>query len=636
MSGAVIDLALVLLFIGYAVAAGLRARKVASQSPEEYFLAGRTLRGWQAGFSMAATQFAADTPLLVTGLIATGGLFMLWRLWIYGLAFLAMAAIFAALWHRSGVLTDAALAEQRYGLGGGALALRTIKALYFGTLINCAVLAMVLVATLRITEQFLPWSEWLPAGLYEPWRALVAGTGLVLAGPAAALAPDVATANNVLSILLILAFTAFYSLTGGLRSVVRTDVVQLSIALLGTLVYAVFVLRETGGLGGLLERLQALYGTVRMEQFLALSPPEGTAELVLAFGVIIALQWFYQMNSDGTGYLAQRAIACRSERDARIACATFAWLQIVLRSLVWIVIGIGLLAVYPLGAAGDGAAAREATFVSGIDALLPPGARGLMLIAMLAALTSTIDTHLNWGAAYWSHDLYGRLLCNRILGRTPSRREEVLVGRLAGVGILALALVLTTRLDSIADAWSISLIFGAGIGPALVARWLWERANVWSEIGAMAVSLLAAPLVLAGLEADWQRLAAVALLSTAAVVAAGYFAPATPAVVVDGFYRRIRPPGWWREAARRAGEPAPEPMRRLGAQLLSLALAAGSLFLVLVGAIRLLLQPSTTAAVLGVLALAAGAALVPLWWRRIVAAPSAAELSSPSARGVGA
>src|SRR5690606_21868056 len=136
-----------------------------------------------------------------------------------------------------------------------------------------------------------------------------------------------------------------------------------------------------------------------------------------------------------------------------------------LRSAMWILIGIALLIALPvapgeLGHAGF-AAAREGTFVTGIDTMLPPGVRGLMLIAMLAALTSTVDTHLNWGAAYWSHDLYGRLLCNRVLGRTPARREEVLIGRVSGVLILVLALFITAHLDSIAQAWAISLIFGA-------------------------------------------------------------------------------------------------------------------------------------------------------------------------------
>ena len=145
---------------------------MASQNLEEYFLAGRTLPGWKAGISMAATQFAADTPLLVTGLIATAGIFSLWRLWIYALAFLLMGFVLAASWRRVGVITDAELTEIRYGNKPAAV-LRGIKAIYFGTIFNCTVLAMVLFAAKEVAEPFLLWDAWLPAALYDPARQVV-------------------------------------------------------------------------------------------------------------------------------------------------------------------------------------------------------------------------------------------------------------------------------------------------------------------------------------------------------------------------------------------------------------------------------------------------------------------------------
>ncbi len=77
-----VDVAVLLSFVAYGVASGLWSRKRASRNLEEYFLAGRSLSGWTAGLSMAATQFAADTPLLVTGLVATAGIFALWQIWI--------------------------------------------------------------------------------------------------------------------------------------------------------------------------------------------------------------------------------------------------------------------------------------------------------------------------------------------------------------------------------------------------------------------------------------------------------------------------------------------------------------------------------------------------------------------------
>ena len=174
-----------LAFIAYAVTVGLRARGAASRNLEEYFLAGRGLRGWQAGISMAATQFAADTPLLVTGLIATTGIFGLWRLWVYALAFLMMGFLLAPAWRRARVLTDAELTELRYS-GAAAAWLRALKAVYFGVVFNCAVLAMVLWAAREVVEPFLLWHAWLPEMVFEPVRALVEAVGVPFAREAAA------------------------------------------------------------------------------------------------------------------------------------------------------------------------------------------------------------------------------------------------------------------------------------------------------------------------------------------------------------------------------------------------------------------------------------------------------------------
>ena len=556
-----LDLMILAAFVVYGITSGVRARGKASESLDEYFLAGRSLRGWQAGTSMAATQFAADTPLLVTGLVATAGIFALWRLWIYGLAFLAMAFIFARLWRRAGVLTDAELTQVRYS-GRAVLPLRLIKAVYYGTVINCVVLAVVLVAAMRIAEVFLPWHEWLPAPLYEAVLGLVRATGLRLGESVTGLPQEVMAASGLISILLMLAFTAAYSIAGGLRAVVRTDVVQFAIAMAGTALYAWFVLDAAGGLAALPARLSALYGTVEANRFMSFSPPAEGGALLMPFLVVIGLQWLFQMNSDGTGYLAQRTMACRSERDARVAPVVFAWLQVFLRSLLWLAIALGLLVLYPFSAAdaqaAGFAAAREMTFVRGIEELLPPGVRGLMLVGLLAALASTVDTHLNWGASYWSNDVYAAGVCERWLRRTPTPRELVVVARLSNLLVLGIALVVMVHLGSIQTAWFISLLFGAGMGSVLVLRWLWERINLYSELAAMTASLVTAPLLLYTLgtdpEQEWIRLGLMALVTTSAAVVAALLAPPTSDATLKDFYMRVRPVGWWGRAARLCGE----------------------------------------------------------------------------------
>jgi Na+/proline symporter len=601
------DLLLVVAFVAWAVWSGLRGRRQASRSLEDYFLAGRSLRSWQAGFSMTATQYAADTPLLAAGIVATNGVFGLWRLWIYGIAFLLLGFVLGRPWWRAGVVTDAELCELRYG-GGAATALRGVKAVYYGIVFNCAVLAMVLVAAVRIAEPFLRWQDWLPAPVFAPLVALVEAVGVPLAVDPAGADVWVHTASNLLSVVLLYAFALSYSTTGGLMGVVRTDMGQLALAFLGTAVYAAFAVHAVGGWSALPNAVADALGDVRAREILAFEP-SAAADVGGAFIAVLGLQWLVQMNSDGTGYLAQRTMACRSPQEAARAPVVFAFSQVLVRSLLWLPIFVALLVVFPLEP-GASTAAREQTFVLGIETLLPSGARGIMLVGLLAALASTLDTHLNWGASYCAHDLYGRLLCQKTLGREPGRRELVWVARLSNPALVAVALLVMAQLGSIRTAWHVTLLLGAGLGVPLLLRWLWRRANAWGELTAILASGVSAPLLLALVDSEALRLLAIATVGSAASVLGSLATPPEDPARLDAFEARVRPPGFWRDPGAR---------RRLVRGLVATAAAAGTLFASLVGLGSWLIgaPPPPWLPHRGVwiaLQLGVAVALVPLWW----------------------
>jgi Na+/proline symporter len=612
-----IDLVILLAFVIYSIGNGFRNRAKASKNLEEYFLAGRTIKGWRAGFSLAATQFAADTPLLVVGLIATGGIFMLWRLWIYGFGFLIIGFLLGHAWRRSGVITDAELTELRYS-GKGVLALRGLKAVYYGTIMNCTIMAMVLVAACRISEIFLLWHEWLPPSLYKIVYNIVSSIGVPIASGATGLETYLATTNNVISILFILTFTVLYSMTGGLRSVIATDTVQFSLAMAGTLVYAAIVMLKSGGLNHIVDRLVELYGAADAGRILSFSPTTG--EALLPFLVIVSLQWLFERNSDGTGYFAQRMMACRSDQDARTAALVFTWLQIFLRSLIWLIIGVGLLIIYPYakGAAigEEFVAGRELLFATGIKDLLPPGVKGLVLTGMLAALASTIDTHLTWGAGYWTNDLYLRIINRAWLRREPRKKELVLVARISNVILLLIALGVMVNLGSIQTAWYISLLFGAGTGGVLLMRWLWERTNLYSEIAAIGVSLIMAPIILFATEAEWLRLLLMSSISTVVVVIVTLTTRRTDPSLLAAFYEKNRPPGFWQTSAARLGLEASVPVSSLKRGLYLAATTSLSIYLLLYGSSRLLLPLPGQSPAAAIVATTLGLASIGLWWRK--------------------
>ncbi|MFA5167286.1 MAG: sodium:solute symporter family protein [Candidatus Omnitrophota bacterium] len=630
-----VDLLIILGFIVYSVTIGFVMQKKASRGLTEYFLAGRTLKGWQAGFSMAATQYAADTPLLVTGLIATAGIFSLWRLWVYALAFLLMGFMLGPCWRRAGVLTDAEFTELRYA-GKGAVVLRGLKAVYMGLFINCTVLAMVLLAATRIAEPFLLWHEWFPG----PWMAHLAefleihGLGFT-ALPAGDPLFWIRSADNIISIALIVGFTALYSMTGGLRSVVATDVVQFLITMIATAFYAGVIVTKLGGLGVLTGKLTALYGASAAHGVLSFNPPP-LNETVMIFLAVLSVQWFAQVNADGTGYLAQRTMACRSDRDARVAGAVFTVAQVLFRTLVWLPIGIGLLILYPadsltaINTAGEHfRLAREATFITGIHELLPAGLRGLMLTGMLAALASTVDTHLNWGASYWANDLYKGLLMERGLGRTPKGPELVLIARLSNLLVLAFALWIASHLRSIQSAWHLSLLFGSGIGVVLILRWIWHRINLWSEVAAIASSLVLAPILLFVFK-DWDegsRMLVMLGASTMTMIFVTLITEQESREKLVCFYQKVRPPGFWGPVSVLCGEAAGVPFVQFRRSVLATALGGLSIFLLIPGIGRMLLAGSWAADPAALWMASVGAILVPAWWRLGVGREKAGSLT---------
>lgn len=623
----VLDWAILAAFVLYAVHAGLRERTAASQNLEEYFLAGRSLPGWKAGLSMAATQFAADTPLLVTGLVATAGIFALWRLWIYALAFLLMGYLLAPSWRRVGVLTDAELTEVRYG-HRTALALRGIKAIYFGTIVNCTVLAMVLLAATRLAEPFLLWDQWLPGGLFQALVHLVKWAGVPFTvGGLEAENVWLRSTNNLLSIGAIVAVTVLYSTTGGLRSVVATDLVQFGIGIVATGAFAWLVVDHVGGLSSLTQRLYDQFSSssgypLTGNEILAFTP-FGARDATIMVLLVYGFQWLLQMNADGTGYLAQRSMACRSDRDARIAAVVFTVAQVLLRSLIWLPLAVGLLVVFPPSPGAIDAqvvAAREFTFVQGINEFLPPGIKGLMVVGMLAALASTVDTHLNWGASYWTNDIYRRFICEVWLKRAPSPRGLVWVARGSNLLILLIALSILPWLSSIRTAWQLSLLLGAGMGILLVLRWIWWRVTAWGELSCIAASMVMAPLLLWLIPAQQEEMRMLIMGIGAGLIGGvvSWFTGPEDMDRLETFYRRARPPGFWGPVEKRVQPERQDGVRRFWRALLAMGLTAFSIFCLLTGLGTWLVgspapawMPWREAWIIGLLAV--GMLLIPLW-----------------------
>src|SRR2546429_8579976 len=175
------DWSIVALYFLFNVAVGLYYKRRAGRDTAEFFLSGRNVPWWLAGTSMVATTFAADTPLVVTGLVAQNGIAGNWLWW--NLLASGMLTVFSypRLWRRSGVMTDIEFAEIRYA-GPPAAFLRGFRAIYLGLLINCIILGWVNLAMAKILQLVFGVSKgdalWIVVGMIALTSAISTLSGL--------------------------------------------------------------------------------------------------------------------------------------------------------------------------------------------------------------------------------------------------------------------------------------------------------------------------------------------------------------------------------------------------------------------------------------------------------------------------
>ncbi len=496
----------------------------AGRSTSEFFASGRAVPWWLGGLSMVATTFSSDTPNLVTDIVRRNGVAGNWVWWAFVLTGVSTVFFYARMWRRSGVLTDLEFYEIRYS-GTAASVVRGFRAVYLGLLYNCMIMATVNLAACKIAAVLFGLARW-------QTLLLVGGLNVVFAAHA------------------------------GLWGVLVIDMIQFFIKMSAVIAAAYFAVNapQVGGLTALIDKVSALRGPGGLEYLNLLPDFTNNWDLAVAVFIMpIAVQWWavwYPGAEPGGGsYIAQRMLASKSEKDALGAVLFFNIAHYVLRPWPWILVALASLVVYPDLSDIQRAFPDLDPNLLGHDIaypamlrFLPVGFIGLMVGGLVAANSSTILTHLNWGASYLVHDFY-----RRFLRRDAAEQHYVRVGRIATVGLFVCAAGMVYLLDTAKQAFDIILQVGAGTGLLYFVRWFWWRVNAASEVVAMTSSFLvsAGLLVLARRGTEFttsQALLITVAITTVCWIAAAYLGPQTDPGVLGEFYRKVRPfgPGWAR------------------------------------------------------------------------------------------
>jgi SSS family solute:Na+ symporter len=572
-----LDWAVVGLYFLFNLAIGFYYKARAGSSVNEFFLSGRNVPWWLAGTSMVATTFAADTPLAVTGMVAKGGIAGNWLWWNFVASGMLTVFFYARLWRRSGVMTDIEFSEIRYA-GRPAAFLRGFRALYLGIPINCIILGWVNKAMVDILT-------------------LVLGV----------------TKIQALAIVIgMIALTSFISTLSGLWGVLVTDVFQFVVKMSMVIALAVFAIRAVGGIESMKTQLAAIDATRGSQgSVLSFIPDLNSAWMpMITFFVYISLNWWATWypgaEPGGGGYIAQRMFCAKDEKHSLLATLWFNIAHYAIRPWPWILVALASLILFP------GLKDPETGYVRVMIAYLPPSLRGLMVAAFAAAYMSTIATQLNWGASYLVNDFY-----RRFLKPHATDRHYVTASQLATVFLTLVSAIVTFYMDSIAGAWKLLLVTGAGTGTVLLLRWYWWRINAWSEVSAMISAFIVSVAMQRafGFDTDnpagfaWVMIITVGI-TTIVWLATTFLTPPEPQEVLIAFYHRTRPSAaGWGPIARL--KPDVRPSRDGLSNLLDWIAGCVLIYGVLFGVGKLLLHETTIG--LGLLACGLAGGVVIYW-----------------------
>jgi SSS family solute:Na+ symporter len=560
------DWSVIAAYFLFNLAIGFYYKRRAGASVGDFFLSGRNVPWWLAGTSMVATTFAADTPLVVTGLVAKNGIAGNWLWWNMVASGMLTVFLFARLWRRSGVTTDIELAELRYA-GRPAAFLRGFRAVYLGVIMNCIVLGWVNLAMVKILS-------------------LVLG---------------VSKAEALWIVVGIIAITSFISTLSGLWGVLVTDLFQFFIKMGMVIVLGVAAVRAVGGAEAMTAKLGG-----SGSPFLSFVPDLDSVWMpAVTFAVYIAViwwsTWYPGAEPGGGGYVAQRMFSAKDERHSLLATLWFNVAHYALRPWPWIVVALASVILYP------NLKDPETGYILVMINYLPASLRGLMVAAFAAAYMSTVGTQLNWGASYLVNDFYGRFI-----RKGAPDRHYVRASQVATVLLTVISAVVTWYMDSVAGAWKLLIATGAGAGTVLILRWYWWRINAWSEVSSMAAAALVSVVLqtVFHLNSDdptqfaWLIMITVGLTTLSWIAATFLTAPESDATLLR-FYRKVRPsgPGWARIRALAPNVPI---THDLAWNLLDWLCGCVMIYAALFGIGKIVLQEPVTGIVFLLVAVAAG------------------------------
>lgn len=527
-----IDILILLAYLATMIFIGFYMRKKAKENKDSYLMGGKKLPWYMLGLSDASDMFDISGTMWMVSLCFVYGLKSIWIPWLWPVFNQVFLMMFLSKWlRRSNANTGAAWLQTRFGLTGQGVKSSQIVVIAFALLSCFGFLAYGFVGLGKFVEIFIPWDvvkDYMPFDV--PAKYIPHFYGIVFT-----------------------IIATFYSVLGGMHSIVLGDVIKYSIMIIASIAIAVIAMQHLNGNTLVLPtgwespffgwNLDLDWSKIRPEVNAKIAS-DGYSVFGLFFMMMLLKGVFASLAGPAPNYDMQKILSTRSPKEASKMTGFVSIILLPVRYSM--IIGLTVLALLyynqlnlknPLGEIDF-----ELILPGTVNSFMPVGILGIVLTGLMGAFMGTFSGTINAAQAYIVNDIY-----LKYINPKASNKKTISINYIVGVAVVIIGIILGFMTNSVNEIlqWIVGGLYG-GYVAANCLKWYWWRFNANGFFWGMAAGIITAlvmPYLTTGLPLYWWPLLFV--ISLAASFIGTFLAPPTDENVLKSFYKTVRPWGFW-------------------------------------------------------------------------------------------
>ena len=527
-----LDISIIVAYLATMVIIGWVLRKKARTNKENYLMGGKKLPWYMLGLSDASDMFDISGTMWMVALCFVYGMKSLWIPWLWPVFNQVFMMMFLSKWlRRSNATTGAEWLATRFGISGKGVKGSHNIVVAFALLSCFGFLAYGFVGLGKFIEIFVPWElvkDYIPFAISKEFVPHFYG-------------------------IIFTLFAMFYSILGGMHSIVLGDVIKYCVMTVACVSIAVIAMihlhdRSLTVPAGWENPFFGWKLDLDWNDIVPDANKKITDDGYGLFGIFFMMMLFKGVLASLAGpapnYDMQKVLSTRSPREASKMSGFVSIILLPIRYSM--IIGLTVLALLyynqlDLGDTSHGTD-FEKVLPATINTFMPVGILGLVLTGLLGAFMGTFSGTLNAAQAYIVNDVY-----LKYINPHASNKRVISMNYLVGLVVVVIGIVLgffARNVNSILN-WIVGGLYGGYIA-ANMLKWYWWRFNAHGFFWGMASGIIAAlifPKLVGGLDLYyWPWLF---VISLAGSIVGTYTAPATDMQVLKSFYRTVKPWGFW-------------------------------------------------------------------------------------------